>query len=700
MEQRGGFAERIQQPVKYFYPDVDWETIENDLAENISLSRSIKIKYYEVPITFDIETTSFLYGDEQKAACMYAWVFTIYGYVILGRKWETVTEVYNKLVEMFQTSSDTRILVYIQNLSYEFQFIAKRFSWDKIFALDERKPLYALTTDGVEFRCSYRLSGYSLEKIGENLQKYKIKKLVGNLDYNKPRHYDTPLTEKEWEYIINDGLVVSAYIQETAENDGGYHKIPLTKTGYVRNYCRTECFKDKYYRRFMKELTLDVDEYKQLKRAFGGGFTHANWQWSRTITEDVDSFDFTSSYPYVMVSEMFPMSKAQIVDAQDPKQMAHYLKYYCCLFDIELTMVDGWEAPDHILSSSKCLILDNPVLDNGRVITADKVLTTFTEVDWESFTKFYKFEEYRVHTFRIYEKGYLPTRFVKAILQLYQKKTELKGVKGKEVEYLQSKEMINAAYGMSVTDIVRDEDTYMNDEWVSVKADPETAIEKYNKSPKRFLFYPWGVWVTSYARRNLFTGIYEFGQDYVYSDTDSIKVLNTDCHRNYIEEYNRIVNRKLELACEHHNVSLALTRPKTIKGIEKPLGVWDYEGRYEKFKTLGAKRYMVQEDGQINITVAGLNKEKAVPYILEESAKLGQTPFEFFDEMMKIPGEHTGKQTHTYNDHEVIFYLTDYLGVTREVHEYSSIHLGPAAYELSLNSGYLMLLRGEKFIKE
>lgn len=699
MDERGGFNERIRQPITYHYPDVDWETIENDIAENISMSRSIKIKYYEVPITFDIETTSFETG-ETKAACMYAFVFTIYGYVILGRTWEQVMEIYNRLVEMFQTSSNTRILVFIQNLSYEFQFIAKRFVWDKVFALDERKPLYALTVEGVEFRCSYRLSGYSLAKIGENLQKYKIQKLVGDLDYSLPRHYDTPLTEKEWGYIINDGLVVAAYIQETAEKDGGYHKIPLTKTGYVRNYCREECFKDKYYRKFMKELTLDTDEYKQLKRAFGGGFTHANWQHSRSVSENVDSFDFTSSYPYVMVSEMFPMSKAKIVDASKPSDMANYLKYYCCLFDIELSMVDGWEAPDHILSASKCLILDNPVLDNGRVITADRVLTAMTNVDWESFIKFYKFEAYKIHTFRIYEKGYLPTRFVKAILNLYQKKTELKGVAGKEVEYLQSKEMINAAYGMCVTDIVRDEDTFIDDEWVSVKGNPDEAIEKYNKSSKRFLFYPWGVWVTSYARRNLYTGIYEFNQDYIYSDTDSIKVINTDSHRKYITKYNEIVNKKLELACNHHNVPLSLTRPKTIKGVEKPLGVWDYEGKYDKFKTLGAKRYMIEENGEINITVAGLNKVKAVPYIVEQSSKLGISPFEFFDEMMKIPGEHTGKQTHTYNDCEVIHQLTDYLGVTREVHEYSSVHLGPADYDLSMDSGYMMLLRGEKFVKE
>ena len=84
------------------------------------------------------------------------------------------------------------------------------------------------------------LSGFSLAKIGENLQRYKVNKMVGDLDYNLKRHHKTPLTDKEWKYLINDVQVVVAYIQETSENDGGYHKIPLTKTGYVRNYCREE----------------------------------------------------------------------------------------------------------------------------------------------------------------------------------------------------------------------------------------------------------------------------------------------------------------------------------------------------------------------------------------------------------------------------------------------------------------------------
>ena len=691
------FYNRILKPDVYMYPNINWFKI-SSICKVAELSKSRKVKYYEIPISFDIETTSFMLGDI-KCATMYAWGMSINGVVVLGRKWEEFLDVYTKLTSFFELDESKRLIIYIQNLSYEFQFMCHRFNWDKVFALDERKPLYAITSEFVEFRCSYQLSGFSLEKIGENLQRYKINKLVGDLDYGLSRHHETPLTDKEWNYLINDVQVVVAYIQETAENDGGFNKIPLTKTGYVRTFCRESCYKDKNYRALMKSLILDYEEYMQLKRAFAGGFTHANWQKVGVTIDEMDSFDFTSSYPYVMVSEKFPMSKSvkiPVVNGKD--EFEKLLNNYCCLFDAEFTNLDGWEAPDNILSRSKCWICENPVLNNGRIISADRIITTMTEVDFESFRRFYTWEHMRISNMRIYEKQYLPTVFVKAILKLYEDKTVLKDVEGKEVEYLKSKGMINSAYGMCVTDIIRNEDTFTT-EWISNKPDGQEAIEKYNKNKRRFLFYPWGIWVTAYARRNLFTGILEFDEDYVYSDTDSIKVINAENHKDYINRYNRVVKNKLLKACSHHKVPFEMTSPRTIKGVEKPLGVWDDDGHYTRFKTLGAKRYMTEKNGKINITVAGLNKVHAVPFMKEYSSRNGIDMFDMFDDDLYIPPEYTGKNIHSYNDEEFSCILTDYLGNDAEVHEYSSIHLAPADYHLGMDAEFLKLLKGERWSK-
>ena len=112
-------------------------------------------------------------------------------------------------------------------------------------------------------------------------------------------------------------------------------------------------------------------------------------------------------------------------------------------------------------------------------------------------------------------------------------------------------------------------------------------IAKYNKSSSRFLFYPWGVAICAYARRNLFTGILEFKEDYIYADTDSIKVQNIENHMDYIKRYNDDCIKKLYMAMDYHELPYDLIEPKTIKGESKPLGVWDFDGHYKRFKTLG-----------------------------------------------------------------------------------------------------------------
>ena len=66
----------------------------------------------------------------------------------------------------------------------------------------------------------------------------------------------------------------------------------------------------------------------------------------------------------------------------------------------------------------------------------------------------------------------------------------------KHGEYMRSKGMLNSMYGMSVTDIVRDENIY-DGEWSTSKADVTKQLDKYNKSVTRFSYYLWGVWITT-----------------------------------------------------------------------------------------------------------------------------------------------------------------------------------------------------------
>lgn len=127
------------------------------------------------------------------------------------------------------------------------------------------------------------------------------------------------------------------------------------------------------------------------------------------------------------------------------------------------------------------------------------------------------------------------------------------------------------------------------------------------------------------------------------------------------------------------------------------MGVWDYDGHYKRFKTLGAKRYIVEyDDGEINITVSGLNKKVTVPYLLDKYGKDGT--FENFNDGLYIPAAYTGKNTHTYIDEVRTGILVDYLGTPAEYSELSAVHLEESEYSLSLSDEYIDYLLSIEYI--
>ena len=668
--------------------------------------------YYNLAMSFDIETSSFyedkngiIYTNDDyrklkhtvkadKKAIMYIWQFAIEENVIIGRTWNDFLYFCKKLYD-FLNLQERYIIVYVHNLSYEFQFICKWFNWVDIFADSERKPIKATTDSHFIFKCSYRLSGYSLEVLANNLKSHNIKKMVGDLDYNLIRNSKTPITQEELKYCENDVLIVTSYIDEQINEFGNIEKIPLTQTGKVRRYVRKQCFQNKEYQYFIKELTIEKPEYMLLKNAFMGGFTHCNAMYTNKICQNVTSYDFTSSYPTVLISEKYPMSKGKEVYINTETELLNLIKNYCVLVDLQFTNIKTSFMYEQIISYSKCRNVKNPLINNGRIVQADTLTITCTDVDFLNIKDFYKWDSMKIGLCYIYKKDYLPKEFIKTILHLYKSKTELKGVDGKEVEYLHSKELLNSLYGMCVTSIVHDTVSFNGAEWTTENGNLDEELKNYNTDKNRFLFYHWGVWCTAYARNNLYTGIRECKDDYIYSDTDSIKIFNADKHQKYFEEYNKWIVQKLEKCLNYHKIPLDYISPKTIKGESKTLGVWDFDGFYTDFKTLGAKRYIYRKDDKISITVCGLSKKSGKEFIENQ-----KKPFLFFNDGMHVDCEHTGKMTHTYIDREIENVITDYLGNTAYYHEKSFIHLEKTDYLLSLSDMYIKYFMGvQKLIK-
>ena len=118
--------------------NIEW-VIEQIKKEEIVKS-SKKINYYNIPCAFDIETTSFYRGVE-KQAIMYCWTLSLNGYIIIGRYWSEFEDVLEMLEDRLGLSLQNRLIIYVHNLSFEFQFMRKHFSWDKVFSLSQAGPI-------------------------------------------------------------------------------------------------------------------------------------------------------------------------------------------------------------------------------------------------------------------------------------------------------------------------------------------------------------------------------------------------------------------------------------------------------------------------------------------------------------------------------------------------------------------------------
>lgn len=685
--------------------------------------------YYYLPGAFDTEFTSMylnVAGEPLKVGIMYAWMYGMGepdSPVCIGRTWDEYVEFVYQLQRLLTLGEGYRQLVYVHNLSAEFQYMHPWFTWDKVFLMESHRPVYAISK-GLEYRCSLKLSGgRSLKAIGDNLVDQRFRKLTGDLDYQLLRTPITPLTPKEQGYCENDIRVLLAYIKEKVEQDGNLWNIPLTNTGYVRRHIKEKCFKKSSYKQRIKKLTLTPDSYTMCHDAFRGGDTHANaafvevrladGEFARNpnlnrdgSVDNVHSQDLTSSYPAVMVLEKFPMSTPHFhPEVKTVGELTETIKNKRALFTLKMWNVTPLKDFHHLIPVSKCKKVINALEDNGRIVEAEYIEFPLTDVELPFILRFYAAGQIEIGDVITWDAAYLPTPIVKALLELYSNKTSLKGVPGQERNYMISKNMANASFGMMVTNIIRDLFEYDNEEGFLPKKHPilEEEIERYNKNHNRFLYYPWGIFITAFARTNLWKAIEELGWDFIYCDTDSVKYLNAEKHSDFFARYNEECREKARRSSQYHRIPMEQFAPKSKTGESFPIGLWDYEGWYTKFKTLGAKRYLVQVSeekyrkllkdyphlkGPYLLTCAGLNKELGTNFLINSG-----DPFRTFSLDMKVPKEQSGRLVHSYLDYEVTGKVRDYLGNVAEVHEKSMLHLEPSPYEMHSMQKYVDYLR-------
>ena len=655
----------------------DYTHLENCISVRKKAGRGQNVSYNDIIIMADTETSkghenTFKYEEKEINGCVVklkkynpvanyivAWTISLRAYdtnivTLYGSRPADFIEC---LKCLRQSLRGDEIYIYWHNMSYDWVFVRKHMFRtlghpEHQLNTKSHNPIYVKFANGIVFKDSLILAQRKLEKWADDLD-VEHKKAVGKWDYNKIRTQDGNFTPDELTYIENDTLAGVECIDATMKALNKHiYSMPFTATGIPREECRKIAKKNNGRQTFLS-MVLNYEQYIQAIRVYHGGYTHANRYVIDKLIIGVACYDFSSSYPFCMVSEKYPIERFNDYEDCSLDDICDMGDKYAFMFKLILVNPRLKDAhnPMPALQYSKCTSCINPVVDNGRILAADYVEIYLNEIDGEIIRDTYHYDKHICTSVVYATKDYLPRWFTDYVYSLYEAKCKLKN--GDPVLYSIAKSKLNSLYGMCCQKSIKEnlvEDYVTGDYEVQAtlneNGEPMTDEDLYNKfvnNNNSILPYQWGIYVTSYAMRNLFTLAKccvdsDGWSHFCYSDTDS--VYSDYWNEDLLNEYNENALAKLQANGYE---------PVEVDGERFILGVAEFDGHYSEFKVTGAKRYCcrysndlrnkAKNRGKLKITVAGVPKD---------AVKCLNDDINLFTDGFIFHGEDTGKLTHHY----------------------------------------------------
>lgn len=584
-------------------------------------------KYMDVTATFDIETT-----NDDTDGFAYSFQTCIGGAVVVPRYFEDWADIMEALVDKWHLSEKKRLVVYVHNLGYEYTYLIQMLCdrWGDCDALytKSRKPLYLLFDNGIEFRDSLKLFQKSLAAATKGCQHEKLK---GDLDYSVYRTPDTPLTDIEFAYCVNDVLGLWEAIERMKkEHKDNAATLPLTNTRLVLREVNRQIkkAKDSKINEQMKSLHLSKEQTYLAYKAMAGGDTHGTrWRAGYTYT-GCNSYDFKSAHPSQQLLWKFPTGEPIDLPENQPEQMMDKLVLKGLGWVGLVVMQDVYckdDCPDPCISVSKCGELvgcPEENQDNGRVLYADALAVYCDSNDWQRIKDGYTYSKAVLAKGFAFRLDYLPDSFRGAILEKFKIKETMKG----SPNYAFAKICVNTIFGVCAQKAIRDEykATISNDiEFIKTcweaNLEEMTDDDTEKKQEKRFPFL-WGLWTASLTRFYLWQILKIVGwENVIYWDTDSCKYEGPKCPG--VDAY----NEKVKAQCEKRGVVVEKKDGKKVYiGIaedEHPQA----EYGYQEFRFLHAKCYAARIcDGVLESTIAGVGKKEGQAALKDDINNLNE----------------------------------------------------------------------------
>lgn len=679
-----------------------------------SKSRRTHHHYSPFVAALDTETSTVPYDDTKKVSFMYVWQMAIEQMAFYGRTWDEFLHCLETMKEEMHLSSEYKLIVYVHKLKYDFSFYKKEVNLEGEFiARSPRTILKHMMQDCFEVRDSGAYTEQPLEAMGEEIGISKGK----GYDYNKIRTFDTPLTAGELSYCENDVLILTKYFRREANYYKNVSQIPLTATQRVKRIINTEFNKPKnaMFRSMILSRQLqnnDVDNavLALLKKAFFGAFNYSNGLYRGITVDSVTGVDLDTCYGAQCLFHQYPMTKFKSLpipkSTKDLKTNPIYKgKAMLITFaakGVKAKYGDLGFLPTHIKNYWERSATDVKNISAKRMLVAEKIRMTLTDVDFMLFLKLYNYDGIKFESVQGAEYGNLPDYMVETIVNMYTKKVETKR-KHQEIkkhrpltlaeqhEYTRIKTQVSRIYGILVQDPIRP--VYG---WDSAGQDVIKVRDSTSRVQFQPVLYQWGVWVVAWARfeiiKFLFSVAYKDGDMQVdkilYSDTDSLYFRGDN---ESLEAYNKFIDKKIKSFCTKYNKDYEIL---------KDMGKLKSE-TYEKFKTTGLKQYAYIQNGMFDYRCSGLPRPD---YEYTDDGKIkmnengnpinhGMTFFDNFESNeerlaafnneLSIPASEAHVKKNTYYDDGLSesILVTDYQGGMVRVHPQSWVVIEETGFD-------------------
>lgn len=491
-------------------------------------------------------------------------------------------------------------------------------------------------------------------------------------------------------------------------------------------------------------MKIDSERLLFRQQTFQGGYTHANPFIAYNIIQNDNyifiSYDKKSHYPATMTMRYFPFQfkvieedKTEILKyyvkenlkrlnfnnySEFKKNMLNYTNYidmnkrkiyndyfaptsfrFICeveLTDVQIKIYNGCNCMP-LIAMSKTLFKPNDyfknniIVDNGKLLKADKVTLRCTDLDLLSYSMTYEFNINKCNFLESTQKTKWADVYIQSTLRYHLvNKNELSELKegNKSIEELKDftgapifnsnlienfnnftdtekknfikseyentkRSGVNNQYGINVQRIINDNISFDFSQYRFIK---EKDVIQGCNGIQTTRDYITGMYITAFARLDLaFMSyiIYNELDDAIicYWDTDSIKV-----------KIKKEERKKLDSLFTEYNNKIELIRKKAVElyGELFNLGIWEFDGEYKYFYSLGAKKYLTLSKDEIEVTNAGINKKKMSEFLTDEYKKLlnendSKTAFEillskFYHPNVILGTNITGRKTITYPD--------------------------------------------------